>query len=233
LARGGRACRPRIATPTLGAAFIDPALAFLEKKGATVEMGKRLRNLVLGNRGVLALEFSDATVPLSERDIVVLAVPPWVAKELVPDLTVPTEFCAIVNAHFRFPAPKGAPPIMGVVGGMVEWIFAFEDRISVTVSGADAIVDRDREDLARVLWDEVRRALRITAELPIWQVVKEKRATFAATPADDMKRPPAKTKWRNLVLAGDWTDTGLPATLEGAIRSGDVAAALALRRGGL
>jgi len=233
LARGGRACRPRIATPTLGAAFIDPALAFLEKKSAKVEMGKRLRSIVLEKRGVLALEFADATVPLSERDMVVLAVPPWVAKELVPDLTVPTEFCAIVNAHFRFPAPKGAPPIMGVVGGMVEWIFAFEDRISVTVSGADAIVDRDREELARVMWDEVCRALRIEAELPAWQVVKEKRATFAATPAEDMKRPPAKTQWRNLVLAGDWTDTGLPATLEGAIRSGDRAAALALKRGGL
>ena len=233
LARGGRACRPRIATPTLGAAFIDPALAFLEKKSAKVEMGKRLRSIVLEKRGVLALEFADATVPLSERDMVVLAVPPWVAKDLVPDLTVPTEFCAIVNAHFRFPAPKGAPPIMGVVGGMVEWIFAFEDRISVTVSGADAIVDRDREGLARVMWDEVCRALRIEAELPAWQVVKEKRATFAATPQEDMKRPPAKTKWRNLVLAGDWTDTGLPATLEGAIRSGDRAAALALKRGGL
>lgn len=233
LARGGRACRPRIATPTLGAAFIDPALAFLEKKGATVEKGKRLRNLVLGHRGALALEFSDATVPLNERDMVVLAVPPWVAKELVPDLTVPTEFCAIVNAHFRFPAPKEVPPIMGVVGGLVEWIFAFEDRISVTVSGADAIVDRDREELARIMWDEVCRALRIDAELPTWQVVKEKRATFAATPGEDMKRPPAKTRWRNLVLAGDWTDTGLPATLEGAIRSGDAAAALALRRGSL
>ena len=64
-------------------------------------------------------------------------------------------------------------------------------------------------------------------------MVKEKRATFAATPQEDMKRPPAKTQWRNLVLAGDWTDTGLPATLEGAIRSGDRAAALALKRGGL
>lgn len=238
LARGGRACRPRIATPTLGAAFIDPALGFLEKNGAKVELGKRLRTLVMGDRGVMALEFSDATVPLSDRDMVVLAVPPWVAKELVPELTVPTEFCAIVNAHFRFPAPKGTPPIMGVIGGMVEWIFAFEDRISVTVSGADAIVDRDREDLARTLWDEVCRALRISAELPAnslprWQVVKEKRATFAATPQEDMKRPPAKTKWRNLILAGDWTDTGLPATLEGAIRSGDAAAALALRRGSL
>jgi hypothetical protein len=115
----------------------------------------------------------------------------------------------------------------------VEWIFAFEDRISVTVSGADAIVDRDREDLARLLWDDVCRALRIDAALPPWQVVKEKRATFAATPEQDMKRPPAKTQWRNLMLAGDWTDTGLPATLEGAVRSGEAAAALALRRSAL
>ena len=235
LARGGRACRPRIATPTLAAAFIDPALAFLEKKGATVEMGKRLRALVMDNHKVLALEFPDATVPVGPRDMVVLAVPPWVAKDMVPDLTVPTEFRAIVNAHFHFTPPKDAPLILGVIGGMAEWIFSFADRISVTVSGADAIVDREREDLARTLWGDVCAALRISAELPPnslppWQIVKEKRATFAATPAEDIKRPPTKTAWRNLMLAGDWTDTGLPATLEGAVRSGDAAAALALKR---
>lgn len=230
LARGGRACRPRIATPNLGAAFIDPALRFLEAKRATVELGKRLRTLVTANHQVLALEFPDATVPLNARDMVVLAVPPWVAKDLLPDLVVPTEFRAIVNAHFQIAPPKGTPPILGVINGTVEWIFSFEDRISVTVSGADAIVDRDREDLARTLWRDVCAALRISAELPRWQVVKEKRATFAATPEQDMKRPPAKTQWRNLMLAGDWTDTGLPATLEGAVRSGDTAAALALKR---
>lgn len=229
-ARGGRACRPRIATPTLAAAFIDPALTFLQAKGAKVEMSKRLRNLVADRGKVLALEFSDATVPLNASDMVVLAVPPWVAKDLLPDLTVPTEFCAIVNGHFHCPAPKGAPPILGVIGGTVEWVFTFHDRISVTVSSADAIVDKDREELARLLWRDVCAALRISADLPSWQIVKEKRATFAATPEQDLKRPPAKTAWRNLVLAGDWTDTGLPATLEGAVRSGEAAAALALRR---
>ena len=65
--------------------------------------------------------------------------------------------------------------------------------------------------------------------MPPWQIVKEKRATFAATPAQDAKRPAAKTRWRNLLLAGDWTQTGLPATIEGAVRSGETAAALALR----
>jgi len=230
LARGGRACRPRIATPTLAAAFIDPALALLEKKGATIEMGKRLRSLITDSHKVLALEFPDATVPVGPRDMVVLAVPPWVAKDLVPDLTVPTEFRAIVNAHFRFMPPKGTPPILGVVNGTVEWIFSFDDRISVTVSGAEAIVDRDREDLARLFWQDICQALHINAEMPRWQVVKEKRATFAATPEQDVKRPPTKTQWRNLMLAGDWIDNGLPATIEGSVRSGDAAAALALKR---
>ena len=133
--------------------------------------------------------------------------PGW-RRNWCPIWSCPTEFRAIVNAHFHFAPPEGAPPILGVIGGTAEWIFSFDDRISVTVSGADAIVDRDREDLARVLWRDVCAALRISAELPPWQIVKEKRATFAATPAQDIKRPPAKTPWRNLMLAGDWTDTG-------------------------
>jgi uncharacterized protein with NAD-binding domain and iron-sulfur cluster len=72
--------------------------------------------------------------------------------------------------------------------------------------------------------------LNITAPMPAWQIVKEKRATFAATPAQDARRPAAKTRWRNLILAGDWTRTGLPATIEGALQSGETAAALALKR---
>ncbi|HUO02571.1 MAG TPA: hydroxysqualene dehydroxylase HpnE [Rhizomicrobium sp.] len=230
LARGGHACRPRIATPNLSSVFIDPALSFLERNGAKVEMGKRLRTLVFGAHAVLALEFPDMTVPLNDKDMVILAVPPFVAKEFLPQLSTPTEFRSIVNGHFNFPAPKGAPTILGVIGGTAEWIFSFEDRISVTVSGADAIVDRDREELAKLLWRDVCAALRISDELPRWQIVKEKRATFAATPEQDMKRPGTKTACRNLFLAGDWTDTALPATLEGAIRSGEAAASLALKR---
>jgi hypothetical protein len=119
--------------------------------------------------------------------------------------------------------------MLGVIGGTAEWIFAFSDRISVTVSDADAIVDQDRETLATRIWADVSKALGIDAALPPWQIVKEKRATFAATPTQDARRPGAKTQWQNLFLAGDWTQTGLPATIEGALRSGETAAALALR----
>ena len=83
-----------------------------------------------------------------------------------------------------------------------------------------------------MIWKDVAAALPLAADLPPWQIVKEKRATFAATPAQADKRANAVTRWPNLFLAGDWTATGLPATIEGAIRSGQRAAELAIRSSG-
>ena len=106
----------------------------------------------------------------------------------------------------------------------MEWIFNFTGRVSTTISAGDRLLDTPREQLAKAIWDEVASVTGLPAALPPWQIVRERRATFAATPAQDAKRPGAETRWRNLVLAGDWTDTGLPATIEGAIRSGQRAA---------
>ena len=66
----------------------------------------------------------------------------------MPQLRVPTEFRAIVNAHFKLDKPSAAPPITGVINGTVEWLFAFPDRLSVTISGADRLLDTPREELA-------------------------------------------------------------------------------------
>jgi squalene-associated FAD-dependent desaturase len=228
LARGGHAYRPRIATPTLGAAFIEPALDYLKSKGADVRFGRRLRALIFADHRLSELEFAGETVTLGEGERVVLAVPAWSAQELVPDVAAPTEFRSIVNAHFAIAPPPGAAPMTGVIGGTAEWVFAFHDRLSVTVSGADTIVDEDRESLARRLWQDVAAVHGLGPELPPWQIVKERRATFAATPEQAKKRADARTRWDNLILAGDWTRTGLPATIEGAIRSGQKAAELAV-----
>ena len=145
----------------------------------------------------------------------------------MPGLETPTEFRAIVNAHYRIDPPPGQPPILGVLNATTEWIFAFPGRISVTVSGADRLIDTPRETLAQQIWTEVAAVTGLPRELPRWQIVRERRATFAATPEQDARRPGARTAWSNLFLAGDWTNTGLPATIESAIRSGQRAAALA------
>jgi squalene-associated FAD-dependent desaturase len=229
LMKGGRAYRPRVASPHLGSTFVDPALEYLKRKGADVRFGSRLRRIDFADNRAVTLDFADGPIVLGDNDRVVLATPAWVTTDLLPDVPVPTEFRSIVNAHFAVAPPPGAPLMLGIIGGTAEWVFAFPDRISVTVSGADAIVDREREDLARTLWRDVAAAHRLGPELPPWQIVKERRATFAATPEQAQWRPKAETRWSNLFLAGDWTDTGLPATIEGAVRSGNRAAELALR----
>ena len=228
-AKGGAAYRCLIAHPSLAAAFVDPALMFLAGRNATLRLGQRVRKLVFERNTVSGVVLADGQLPVLAGDMVVLAVPPWSAQELVPGLETPDAFRAIVNAHFKRPGPKDAPLMLGVVGGTAQWIFCFANRISVTISDADAIVNQDREKLAQTIWADVVKALSISEPLPPWQIVKEKRATFAATPEQAARRPPARTRWTNLLLAGDWTDTHLPATLEGAIRSGHTAAELALR----
>jgi hypothetical protein len=124
--------------------------------------------------------------------------------------------------------PAGLPPMLGIINGTTEWVFAFPGRLSVTISNADRLMDVPRAMLAQTIWQEVSRAVGIAAELPPWQIVRERRATFVASPAENAKRPAARTQWRNLVLAGDWTATGLPATLEGAARSGQRSADLVM-----
>jgi hypothetical protein len=141
-------------------------------------------------------------------------------------LSTPTEFRAIVNAHYRIDPPASLPPITGIVNGMAEWLFAYPGRLSVTISAGDRLVDTPRDEVAARIWQDVARVAGIASPLPAWQIVRERRATFAAVPREDAKRPAAATRWRNLVLAGDWTATGLPATIEGAIRSGNRAAEL-------
>lgn len=223
-ARGGEACRPLVAVEGLSAAFVDPALDFLRARGAEIRFGAKLRAIQFAGGRAAVLDFGDETLQLGPQDRVILAVPPQVATSIVPGLKAPLEFRAIVNAHFAFPAPKGLPLLTGVIGADSEWLFGFADRLSVTISAAERFLSTPREDLARKIWAEVQAVAGVEAALPAWQIIKEKRATFAATPEQDALRPGAETRWRNLALAGDWTQTGLPATIEGAVRSGIKAA---------
>ena len=224
LLAGGQACRPLIARDGLSAVLVEPAIKLLQDKGASVRFSHELREFATSKGRVTELNFGDDSIAIAPGDAVVVAVPPRSAASLLPGLKTPTKFRAIVNAHFRFDPPRDAPPILGVVGGLVEWLFAFPQRLSVTISNGDRLVDMPREELAQAIWRDVCKAGSVAGELPPWQIVRERRATFEATPEQNALRPGAATGLKNLFLAGDWTDTGLPATIEGSVRSGDRAA---------
>jgi squalene-associated FAD-dependent desaturase len=228
LLAGGQACRPLIAREGLSAVLVEPAIKLLQGKGADIRFGQELRGFGSAADRVNELKFGEEAISVAASDVVVLAVPPRPAASLLPGLKTPSKFRAIVNAHFRFEPPEDLPAILGVVGGLVEWLFTFPQRLSITISGADRLVDMPREELAQAIWRDICQASGIAAKLPPWQIVRERRATFEATPEQNALRPGAVTAFKNLFLAGDWTDTGLPATIEGSVRSGNRAADLVL-----
>ncbi|HTW72396.1 MAG TPA: FAD-dependent oxidoreductase, partial [Acetobacteraceae bacterium] len=230
LMQGGNACIPRFPSEGLSGALVDPAIATLRARGADIHFSRRIAALEIEGDRVVALQTPDGPVRLAADDAVVLAVPPWVAKTLVPPLTVPDAFESILNVHFRTAAEPGEAGFIGIVRGTAHWVFVKSGHVSVTISAANRLVDRDADAIAAAVWPDVRVALGLDGDAPPFRVVKEKRATFAATAAQERQRPGAQTALVNLVLAGDWTATGLPATIEGAVRSGNAAAALLQRK---
>ena len=226
LALGGQACRPLLAREGLGSVFVEPAIVHLRERGVAIVFEDELIELLFGNGRVSRLKFARQTVDLGVNDAVILAVPPYVATNLVPGLIAPSSFRGIVNAHFRIDAPAHLPPMLGVINGTCEWIFPLSGRISATISDAGRLFDVPRTELAQTMWNDIAKVAGLPSTLPPWQIVRERRATFAATPEENARRPTAETSWENLFLAGDWTQTGLPATIEGAIRSGYRAADL-------
>lgn len=230
LALGGQACRPLLAREGLGSVFVEPAIVHLRERGVAIVFEDELIELLFGNGRVSRLKFARQTVDLGVNDAVILAVPPYVATNLVPGLIAPSSFRGIVNAHFRIDPPAHLPPMLGVINGTCEWIFPLSGRISATISDAGRLFDVPRTELAQTMWNDIAKVAGLPSTLPPWQIVRERRATFAATPEENARRPTAETSWENLFLAGDWTQTGLPATIEGAIRSGYRAADIADHR---
>ena len=188
LAAGGRACRPLVAREGLSATLIEPALAMLQQRGARVRLEHQLRAFRFGTDRVEALDFGDETIALAD------------GRRRHPR-------GAALCRRFAGPRPRRADRIprhrqrafphraAGRISrrssacstARCEWLFAFPGRLSVTISAGDRLIDTPREELAKTIWAEVAGVTGLPPELPPWQIVRERRATFAATPAQDAK----------------------------------------------
>lgn len=231
-AKGAAACRPMFAPTGLGTALVDPAVAHLSALGVPVAFEHALKGVTNDGDRLAALHFANGrTVNLGQQDRAVIALPPTRLKAVLPWIEVPPDDAAILNAHFVVddPALAKAPPVTGLVNATTHWVFVRGDVVSLTVSAADrlGLMERAPDDLIPELWAETAGALGLTRPYLAARVNKERRATFDQSPAGVARRPDARTPLANLVLAGDATATGLPATIEGAIRSGETAARLA------
>lgn len=228
LLKGPSFARPFLTPTGLSATLVDPALAYLQQRSVHVALGARVRSIGLNGDKATHMDIGDETIDLSQTGHLILCLPPDQIQSLLPHVQVPTTTRPILNVHFgldeEHPLPGNAP-FIGIIKGISQWIFRRGTTLSVTVSNAAVLMDKDEKELSDLIWQEVASVIgRPNTPCPPHRVIKEKRATICQTPAQIALRPDSVTRWKNLYLAGDWTNTGLPATIEGAVQSGRTAA---------
>lgn len=228
LLKGGEpAWRYYVPKDSLSATFVLPAVTKIKNSGGTFYFENAAKALEHDGSRITAISFAGGKQTVRTEDHVICAVPPYALEALLPEIAPKFIYSSILNGHFLWPLAgtmRTTMPFMGVLGGTVQWLFLHDGHLSTTTSAADAWMDFDEETLAARLWEDTRRALFMQdAKVPPYRIIKEKRATIAATPENLAKRPSAETPYGNLLLAGDYLHSPYPATLEAAIASGKTA----------
>jgi squalene-associated FAD-dependent desaturase len=216
--------------------LVDPAARrFVERRGGRVITGTAVTRVdegavTLGNGEVL------------RADRVILALTPGRTRDVAPD-ALPTDpglgTSPIVNVHLWYDRPVLREPFVAIVDSPAQWVFnrttmghdaSPGHHLAISISGAHTEIALSRDELARRMQDEIAhlfpeaRAARVERVA----VVKEPEATFGQGPGQAGRRPGATTPVPGVYLAGTWTATGWPATMESAARSGITAVRLAV-----
>jgi len=229
-----------IALPTqpLHLMYAEPARTYLERRGGTVRTGAQAR-LHISNDRLTAVEAAGERWHPSA----VIASVPWFALPDLVDNHAPAlsdiidraqrmESSPIVTVNLWFDRAVMNEPFIGLPGRPMQWVFdkrtvfgAEASHLSLVSSGASPLVELPNRELIALAYDGLLDAMPETraARLRRATVIREPRATFSLAPGQPL-RPATETPVRGLYLAGDWIETGLPATIESAVRSGHSAA---------
>ncbi len=227
--------------------YIDDALRFIERAGGIVRLNADVVEIVIEKENAVAVRLKDGTA--IECVSVILAIPHYRLADLLPTSvllggTINPEFLSapsapIVSIHLWFEKNFMSHKFVGLIGRRVQWIFNKKktdddgrSHLSCVISAAYDSVEMSNEELVTLAIGDLRSVYNSVPSIPIHSVViREKRASFSCTPAVEKLRPNHQTSIPNLFLAGDWTNTGLPATIEGAVLSGERCAELAIPPG--
>jgi uncharacterized protein with NAD-binding domain and iron-sulfur cluster len=224
--------------------LLAPLDAFLEKRNSSLEYGKAVDQIRIENG--LATGVTLSTDEFISCDAVISAVPAHQLARILPHETLAAHpFNAfdkfapspIVSIYFLLDRKVMSDEFAGSLGTTVQWIFnrtrihslgVERQMLSFVVSAAPHIAELSAEEIKDICLRDLHSVLPKSrdAKLLQWKVIKEKHATFVCFPQVESLRPDATTPIKNLFLAGDWTNTKLPATIEGAAQSGYAAASL-------
>ena len=232
----------------LSECYTAAAASFIEARGGSVQTGFSVKQLLIDDGACRGVDLGDGE---KIEGVPVISSVPWHQLPVIfPDELLRAEpfFAAalalrpapIISINMWFDAPITDLEFVGMRGTTVQWLFdksrilnAHGHNISLVLSGAHEHVSRSKEELLAIALRELSDVLPAVRKAKLLHslVIKERFATFSPSPEAEPLRPPARTPVAGLFLAGDWTATGLPATIEGAVQSGYTAARELLKNG--
>ena len=226
-----------------------PGMRFIEDRGGKVVLGKTVRELAIDDGGLSAVRLSDGSTLVADAYVSALpfrellkCLPPEQARHpFFADVAGLTS-SPIVGLHMWYDRQVMEEDFIAALDSPIQWVFnrsriqgengLHGQYVTVSLSGAWDFVDRPKDELRKLFTEEMRRLFPLARDAVVKKclVVKQPEATFRCVPGVASHRPSETTPIPNLFLAGEWTDTGWPSTMEGAVRSGVYAAeALASR----
>ncbi len=225
--RGNRASTIVLPKMGLSETYCNQAKEYIKAREGHISTGEQVIKL-LTRDGRIRTIITNKRV-LKNFKSVIAAVPFHGLKRFIPADNMISDpglkYSSILNVHIWLKCNRLKQRFYGLINSQIHWIFNHGTHLTIVRSDADNLMDKSREEIFEIVKKELFRYFFIEGEdIKDYRIIKEKRATFI--PSNDIlrKRPGAVTNLSNLLLAGDWTDTDLPSTIESAVKSGRTAA---------
>ncbi len=216
----------------LSETYCKPAKSFIEKNGGSVNLSSQVTELICSETNIEKVVTKEKVY--DDFDFVISAIPHFALEKIITDESIiknpGLSYSSILNIHIWLKENPLTKNFYGLIGSPVHWIFNKGTHLNLVISDADDYIEKNDEELFELVCNELKNYVNLDKDMiTSYKVIKEKRATFI--PSNDIinKRPLQKTRIKNLMLAGDWIDTGLPATIESAVKSGRQASEMVIK----
>jgi squalene-associated FAD-dependent desaturase len=214
---------------TLDELLISPAIDYLESKNAAVKLKEKVTSFNIESNRVKKIVTDKGEY--SDFDFVISATQPYQLINILPESELTAKlsgfkYSPIITAFIKIDKPFLKDKMTALIDSEIDWIFNFDKYISVVISANEKIADFDKNSLKNVIISELNSFFPVFSSKNVldFVLINEKKSTIMSDNLINRLRDNIYSPYTNLIFAGDWTNTGLPATIESAILSGKFAA---------
>ena len=227
--RGSKSATIVLPAKGLSETYCINAQKFIEQNNGIISFSEKVDSLLFDSDKLVKIKTSKRII--EEFDFVISALPLSAFEKVVNNIRVFTDlnltYSSILTLHIWLKENRLNRNFYGLINSRIHWVFNHISHITLVISDANDLIELSKEELIEIAGNELSKFMNIPQdEIISYKIIKEKRATFIPLNNILGQRPPSVTKFSNFYLAGDWIETGLPSTIESAVKSGRIAADL-------